>query len=198
MLLYTPWILKRHSYSPTLECYLCCMRSQAKYVLFLSHIFLSLCLATFPQLYSGGHGNECSLRGGILVFLLQRMRWREGKRKDMHSFHLCLWRVAFVSTLGQVREKKTEFKAKHLRAFKMVLLICTLLDLHVTIHAEQTGHILPGTDQSTFRIFFSDFWFQDTPGGIHTYIFIKKILSTWPKLLNTEIIVNRMPNVFLM
>lgn len=81
----------------------------------------------------------------------------------------------------------------------MVLLICTLVNLHVTIHAEKTGHILTGTDQSTFRLFFSDLRFQDTLSGIPACIFMKKIqLSTHPKLLNMEIIVTRMSNVFLM
>lgn len=57
----------------------------------------------------------------------------------------------------------------------MVLLICTLVNLHVTVHAEKTGHILTGTDQSTFRLFFSDLRFQDTLSGIPACIFMKKI-----------------------
>lgn len=118
----------------------------------------------------------------------------------MHSFFSPLTvKACFCFPTWPGERKKTEFRAKPLRAFKMVLLICTLVDLHVTIHAEQTGHILPGTGQSTFRFFSSDLWFQDTLGDIHTYIFMKKIqLSTHPELLNMEIIVTRMSNVFLM
>lgn len=78
----------------------------------------------------------------------------EGRKKERHAFFSPLpVKGCFCFHTWAGERKKTEFKAKHLRAFKMVLLICTLLDLHVTIHAEQTGHILPGTDQSTFRIF---------------------------------------------
>lgn len=77
---------KGHGYSPTLQCYLCYMGFQTKYVIFLFHICLGPCLTAFSQLYSGRHGNECFLRAGILFFLLQRMKWREGERKDMHFF----------------------------------------------------------------------------------------------------------------
>lgn len=118
MLLYTRGLLKGHSYSPTLECHLCCMTSQAKYVLFLSHIFLSLCLAYFSQLYSGRHGNECFLRGGILVLLLQRIKWREGER---HAFFSALPLKAcfcFHSRPGERKKKKKSSRQNILELLK--------------------------------------------------------------------------------
>lgn len=128
-----------------------------KYVLALFCFFLTV----FSQLWCSRHGNECRcfLRGGILVFLLQRMRGREGERRDMLSFHLCLWRLAFVSTFGQMKEKM-EFKAKHLRAFKTVLLICTWLICNNTCGAGW-ALILPEMERSTFRLFFSDLSIDD-------------------------------------
>lgn len=166
-----------------------------KYVLALFCFFLTV----FSQLWCSRHGNECRcfLRGGILVFLLQRMRGREGERRDMLSFHLCLWRLAFVSTFGQMKEKM-EFKAKHLRAFKTVLLICTWLICNNTCEAGW-ALILPEMERSTFRLFFSDLSIDDTLRGIHPYIFIKKIQSSaHSKLLNMEIIVTAMSNAFLL
>lgn len=82
----------------------------------------------------------------------------------------------------------------------MVLLISTLLDLYVTIHAEQAEHsFLPEMDQSIFRLFFSDLSIQGTISGIHPYIFIKKIqFSSHPKLINMEMIVTGISNVFLL
>lgn len=79
-------------------------------------IFLSFTLA----------GMEMSASSEVGYWFYSFRELSGGKGKDMHSFQLCLWRLAFVSTLGQVREKKKEFKAKHLRAFKMVLLSCIL------------------------------------------------------------------------
>lgn len=123
--------------------------------------------------------------------------WGGGKGRDMLSFHLCLWRLAFVSTFGQMKEKM-EFKAKHLRAFKTVLLICAWLICNNTCGAGW-ALILPEMERSTFRLFFSDLSIQDTLCGIHPYIFIKKIQSSaHSKLLNMEIIVTGMSNAFLL
>lgn len=100
----------------------------------------------------------------------------EGRGKERHALFSPLpVKACFCFHTWAGERKKTEFKAKHLRAFKMVLLICTLVDSYLTAHAEQTVHILPGTYQSTFRLFFPDLRFQDSLGGIQTYIFIKKI-----------------------
>lgn len=82
----------------------------------------------------------------------------EGRGKERHAFFFTFACEGLLLFPHLARwEKKTEFKVKHLRAFKRVLLICTLLDLHVTIHAEQTGHILPGT-YPALSGFFSQTW----------------------------------------
>lgn len=161
--------------SPPPRIYPCGKRSsQMKYVLVLFCFFLSFWLTVFSQLYCGRHGNECRcfLRGGILVFLLQWMTGREGERerRAMLSFHLCLWRLAFVSTFGQAKSKM-EFEAKHLRAFKMVLLICTLIDLYITIHVEQTGHSSCLRRTEALLGSFSQTWASKILSVVPTHIF---------------------------
>lgn len=155
---------------------------------------VSLVSASLPFLSCTLAGMEMSASSEVGYCFFSFKGWSGGKGKG----HTC---IVFTSACEGLLlfpllarwEKKAEIKVKHLRALKMVLLVCTLLNLHVTIHAEKTGHILTGTDQSTFRLFFSDLRFQDTLSGIPACIFMKKIqLSTHPKLLNMEIIVTRM------
>lgn len=104
-----------------------------------SLLFLSCILA--------GMEMSASSELGYCFFCFREWSGGKGKGKTCIFFHLCCEGLLLFPHLARW-EKKTEFKVKHLRAFKRVLLICTLLDLHVTIHAEQTGHILPGTYQA--------------------------------------------------
>lgn len=167
--------------------------------MFFFFFIFALVPALLPFLSCNLAGMEMNASSelGYCFFCFREWSGAKGKRKTCIFFTSACESLLLFPHFARW-EKKTEFKAKHLRAFKRVLLICTLLDLHVTIHAEQTGHILPGAYQSTFRLFFSDLKFQDTLGGIQTYIFKKKTqLSTHPKLLNTEITATRMSNVFL-
>lgn len=174
-----------------------CVVWDLRWNMFFVCFIFSLVSASLPFLSCTLAGMEMSASSEMEYWFFSFRGWSGGRGKGdtcIVFFSACEGLLLFPHLARW--EKKAEFKAKHLRAFKMVLLIYTLLNLHVTVHAEKTGHIFPGTDQSTFRLFFSDLRFQDTLSGIHACIFIKKIqLSTHPQLLNMEIIVTRIPNL---
>lgn len=106
----------------------------------------SLVPASLPFLSCTLAGMEMSASSEVGYWFFYFRGWSggKGKGKTCIVFTSGCEGLLLFPHLARL-DKKTEFKAKHLRAFKMVLLIYTLVDLHLTVHAEQTGHILPGT-----------------------------------------------------